>query len=345
MRQVPFGAFVPLWRNFKKSSASNLYLLNPSNGPFTNLQAPLISSLSDIYLNSSEAVYSRVDSPIMARNIFIPSGVSLSSSTEQDIWIWCDTLTLGGNFFGTWNIDATNSTPGGDGYLTNIAPCQCCCPPEYVPAGGAGAQGALGGGGGGGNASPYSADTYGGSGISLSPISGYTGGNGSGSGGSPGGTGGFGNSSSLSAELYPTGLALPYGGNSGDGLQGQPGVGASGSGGGVSTNIIGSGGGGGAAGGRIIICARVVTQTGTGGGLAATGSAGGAGYAGGNNGYAGGGGVISVYAQKCNTTWTISTAGGDCTATAGNWWFTEINHAGTALGTRHVNTQANWDNT
>jgi hypothetical protein len=83
--------------------------------------------------------------------------------------------------------------------------------------------------------------------------------------------------------------------------------------------------------------------------VTANGGDGGPGGGGGDHGGGGGGGgSISFYAQQydagLNFTTTAGANGYNTAATNGNFWLTEINHAGTALGTKHVNTNASWNN-
>lgn len=327
----------------KRAVASSSAVFLPRVGPFSNLAAVDVSTLSDVTYSTGTDVVSSRTSPIKANTLTIDVGIIMTSTTYAQ-WYWANTVVLNGQL-------SCNGNNGTDGVIL-----PGCVP---IPIGGSGGSGASGGGGGAAS-SADSQTALGGSG-------------GSGYAGDPGeispsctevaqpGIGGSGYGISYN-NTNP--FILPSGGNgetqgcggANPGL-GQPGYGGAGPGGSIlNTGGAGSGfasGGGGAGGGLVVIvCRRLVGGTGLvqcNGGSFGNDVNGNCGpnflFAG-----SGGGGVAALFAiqydgglsapQVSGGSPHCCVGGGD----PGNYAFYEINKAGTAIVATHLNSNPSWNN-
>ena len=319
-----------------------------SVGPFSNLSAPLVSSLPNItYSTNRQQVASTRTNPIKA-NVLTLNDANLEPSFGC-MFIWCDTLNIQSQFF---NCNGNDGQPGaGSGPAT---------------VGGAGGTGGSGGGGGSVSDNPTSAlpggpgSKTGGNGfIGNTNQSFYTGG--------PGGFGyalpgtGAGGSGWLSDG---TPFAYLQGGNSDIGTPTGLGFGAGGSGGncegfccGCCSSAPNASGGGGGGGGLLVIVCRILNFPGisVGGLLASGGNGAGGNCCGAGNGLGGGGGSIQLFTQKISTPGSnflvqtnpgLDGSGFTGLATGGNALCYQIAHNGTSIVNSTANFQtANWDNT
>ncbi len=310
-----FGTRRALWNRRGGAVASVTRL--PAVGPFSDLTPVDVSSLPDVtYASGVHSISTSRASPLKANNITLSAGATLTHSGTYYTWIWCNIFNWAGD------IQAVGSN-GDDASL--------CCGNQA----GAGGNGASGGGGG-------AASTCGSGGIGGSGNNGTTGY--SDCSGSPGG-GGLGTGlAEIAGNPYP----LVYGGDGGPvGCCGNNGLGGPGYGGGGGGAGFAPAAGGGAAGaGGIIVVARQILGVVPGRALAYGGDGGtGSGQTGGG----GGGGSINLFAIKYTTLAQLNIAGGSgggCgnNAPDGNFQCVEINQAGTALGTVHLNTNVAWNN-
>lgn len=308
--------------------SSNIYL--PSVGSYLDLEAPLVSSLTDLTVSDPAALDASRETPNSYNNFTVETGAEITDGALS-VWIWCNIFRMSGGAI------LANATAGQDATI------------GCASQGGNGGSGGSGGGGGGGAYFCCSISTGG---------DGGSGGNGFDAtvnccGAVPGlGGSGFGN-------IYNAGnpFNLPFGGNGSGNSCLQPaqgGVGGrgfgGGGGGGSSTGLPNTfDGGGGGGGGLVNIACRDFSMS---AGLisARGGNAGnGMGCCGYQGGFAGGGGVIAVFAMKYDGSLfgRIDVNGGDnvtCgSADAGSVVVYEVENDGITILAAHTNLQDTWN--